>query len=185
MRLSRLLPTAAAALAFALLAGGLSPAPASAAKPCQGADRVPTVRTIHQARAAILCLLNVQRRHHGRHPLRADAHLRHAASSFSRAMVRGGFFAHVGPNGSTVATRNADYLRHARSWRIGENIAYGIGRLATPREITRAWMHSAGHRANILSPGFRRIGIGIALGAPGAHAATRAATYTTDFGARR
>jgi uncharacterized protein YkwD len=38
----------------------------------------------------------------------------------------------------------------------GENIAYGF---ETPRALVSAWMHSAGHRANILSPHFHRIGV--------------------------
>ena len=43
-------------------------------------------------------------------------------------------------------------------------------------------MNSPGHRANILSPSFREIGIGVAYGAPVAGAGTPAATYATDFG---
>jgi uncharacterized protein YkwD len=47
------------------------------------------------------------------------------------------------------------------------------------------WMHSAGHRANILNPQYRDIGIGAALGAPvEVSGASNAATYTTDFGER-
>ena len=57
------------------------------------------------------------------------------------------------------------------------------GDLATAAEIHRAWMDSPGHRANILRPQFREIGIGIALGAAGA--GPDGATYTADFGARR
>jgi uncharacterized protein YkwD len=42
-------------------------------------------------------------------------------------------------------------------------------------------MNSPGHRANILSRSFNRIGIGIARGTPGSG---RGGTYTTDFGRR-
>ena len=46
-------------------------------------------------------------------------------------------------------------------------------------------MHSPGHKANILTPSYRDIGIGIALGAPAKLPdGMPAATYTTDFGAR-
>ena len=38
----------------------------------------------------------------------------------------------------------------------GENIAYGYD---TPRALVSAWMHSKGHRANILSRHFNRIGV--------------------------
>jgi uncharacterized protein YkwD len=47
------------------------------------------------------------------------------------------------------------------------------------------WMHSPGHRANILSRTFKEIGIGIARGAPESGQGGDAATYTTDFGFRR
>ena len=44
-------------------------------------------------------------------------------------------------------------------------------------------MNSPGHKANILRPHFKEIGIGIALGAAGS--GSNGATYTVDFGARR
>ena len=31
----------------------------------------------------------------------------------------------------------------------------------TPRSVVRAWMHSSGHRANILTRTFRHIGVGV------------------------
>jgi uncharacterized protein YkwD len=40
-------------------------------------------------------------------------------------------------------------------------------------------MHSAGHRANILDPGFRLIGVGAALGTFQGHRKTR--LLTADF----
>ena len=39
----------------------------------------------------------------------------------------------------------------------GENIAYGA---VTADQMMSMWMNSPGHRANILSPGFTRIGVG-------------------------
>jgi uncharacterized protein YkwD len=184
MRLLNLFPAAAAALLLALFAGGLpTPASASPLARCHGADSIPTPRSLPRARAAILCLLNHQRNARHLRLLGVDARLAEAATDYSRAMVRGGFFAHVSPQGSTVAGRNAAYLGRSRMWRIGENIAYGIGRLATPRQITHAWMHSPGHRANILDSRYQKVGVGIAPSAPGLHVAQPAATYTTDFGA--
>ena len=49
-----------------------------------------------------------------------------------------------------------------RRWAYGENIAYGEGSRGTPKQIVDAWMHSSGHRANILSGTFRDIGVGYA-----------------------
>ena len=48
----------------------------------------------------------------------------------------------------------------------GREHRLGHGHARHPRADVRAWMHSPGHRANILSADSATIGIGIALGAP-------------------
>jgi uncharacterized protein YkwD len=95
-------------------------------------------------------------------------------------MVAARFFAHEAGH-STVLSRikRTGYVRG--NWSLGENIAWGSGGLATPRAIVNGWMHSPGHRANILHGAFRDIGIGIRLGAPG-QGLSGGATYVTDFG---
>jgi uncharacterized protein YkwD len=69
-----------------------------------------------------------------------------------------------------------------RRWSLGENIAWGSGAKASPKAIVSAWMASPPHRRNILTRKYRRIGIGVATGAP--VAGVNGATYVTDFGAR-
>ena len=63
------------------------------------------------------------------------------------------------------------YLRGG-CWRAAENIAWGTSEVGTVRAIVNAWLHSAGHRENILGP-YAEIGIGLRIGAleghPGAH----------------
>ena len=50
--------------------------------------------------------------------------------------------------------------------------------------IVSMWMKSPGHRANILEPGYREIGIGMAYDAPEKQPEPKqAAIYTTNFGA--
>ena len=39
----------------------------------------------------------------------------------------------------------------------GENVAYGQ---RSPQEVMNDWMHSPGHRRNILNPRYRQIGVG-------------------------
>ena len=39
---------------------------------------------------------------------------------------------------------------------VGENVAYGY---PTGRAVVKAWMQSPGHRANILDPGYRLLGM--------------------------
>ena len=132
------------------------------------------------------CLLNVQRGRHGLRRLRASARLGRAAARHSRAMVFGRFFAHVGPAepGLVARVRGARYLAGAAGWNLGENIGYGRWPNGTPRSMVRSWMGSSGHRAVILRPGYRSVGIGIVRGVPGRPRA-RGATYTADFGVRR
>ena len=145
------------------------------------ADVVPTNASLRKARET-LCLLNRERAQHGLRPLRLSKRLGRASLRHSRNMVRKHFFQH----GTLVARiLNARYVTRRQAWLLAENIAWGTGSLATPAQTVRAWMHSPGHRANILNRRFRDIGIGIVLGAPViVPVSSGAATYTTDFGVK-
>ncbi len=161
---------------------GLVPATASAAGPrCPGAGRGVEQIGTTAARTLTLCLLNRTRAAHGLGALRADAQLIRAAQGHSDDMVANRYFQHESRDGSGFGQRirAAGWTRDRRSYTLGENIAYGAGPDATPRAIVWAWMHSAGHRANILDPHFRLIGIGIAVGTPDGDGG---ATYSADFG---
>src|SRR3954468_6332942 len=172
------LATAAAALAAP--AGAQASAQDAA---CPGADAVPTAATIAQASQATLCLLNNERAAAGLHPVAEAQGLTQPSAAYSARMVAERFFAHVSPDGGTLVDRltAARYIAPDGDWTVGENIAWGQGELATPRNIAVAWMNSPGHRHNILTGEFTEIGIGIALGTPGDP--SWGATYTTDFGA--
>ena len=65
-------------------------------------------------------------------------------TAYVNTMAARGFFAHVSPGGSTPASRIklTLYLVDARSWSLGENLAWGGGSLATPRQMVAAWMRS-------------------------------------------
>jgi uncharacterized protein YkwD len=175
-------------IAMALAAGLISGSPAAAASACAGADASPDATSGAALQAATLCLLNEERAAVGVKPLKAHRKLQKAAVGYSKTMVKEQFFDHVSPEGSTLASRvkQVKYMKGARRWSLGENIAWGTGSRATPAAIVDAWMHSEGHKRNILDPTFKEIGIGIATGAPVATAASMSAgaTYTTDFGFR-
>jgi uncharacterized protein YkwD len=135
-------------------------------------------------RGSELCLINRVRAHFGLHPLAFNADLRDSAIGHSDSMVVHHYFAHEGPGGSVDSRiSRAGYLHRAGSFTIGENIATGAGRSGSPWEIFQDWMHSPPHRANILDPGYRDAGVGVARGFP-MGAAAGAATYTVDFGVR-
>jgi uncharacterized protein YkwD len=179
MLFSRPAAVVVAALALALVA---APS-ASAAGACTAANASASQASKRALVRATLCVLNAERTRHRLRPLRLNRRLSTAARSHSRAMAERRFFSHTSRNGASFVDRirGTGYLSGARSWAVGENIAYGSGARSTPRAISRAWMNSAPHRANILSSSFRAIGIGIASGTPSGRGG---GTYTTDFGRR-
>jgi hypothetical protein len=77
--------------------------------------------------------------------------------------------------------KRTGYIRDDRPWRVGENLAWGTGALATPGAIVRAWMNSPGHRENILNAHYREIGVGVVPGNP-ARTDGAGGTYATAFG---
>jgi uncharacterized protein YkwD len=177
-------------LVVALLALTAVAAPAAAradtAARCDGADALPGQAPVEALRGATLCLMNAERTARGLAALKAQPALGGVATRYAREMVRRGFFDHTSPTGSTMLSRirTTSYLRNVATWSVGENLAWGTGSLGTPRAAVRAWMQSAGHRANLLDPHFRDVGIGIAEGAPEQTDGEPGATYVTDFGRR-
>jgi uncharacterized protein YkwD len=155
----------------------------SASAACSAANATAAKASKRALVRATLCVLNAERARHNLRPLRLNHKLSTAAQRHSRAMARQKFFSHNSLGGGSFVDRirRTGYLSGARSWTVGENIAYGSGSRSTPRSIGSAWMHSPPHAANILSGSFRSIGIGIASGTP---VGGGGGTYTTDFGRR-
>ena len=151
---------------------------------CADAELMPDGGNLGAVVAATLCLLNGERTDAGLPSLSLNDQLAQAAAAHSQDMVAAQYFAHEAPDGSDVVarTRAAGYIPEDRRWIVGENLAWGTGPLATPRQIVIAWMNSQGHRDNILRPDFREIGFGVVPGNPrGVEGG--GATYTTVFGA--
>jgi uncharacterized protein YkwD len=176
---------AALFFAWAALSGFPSAASADAPSNCGGADLHPAAANLAEVESATLCLLNAERSSRGLAELRTNGRLRSAAIGHSSDMVANHYFAHEDQAGGEPEDRiaRAGYLPRYGPWVIGENMAWGTDYLSTPREIVRAWMNSPPHRANILYPDFRQIGIGIAPGVPDPSLGD-GATYSTEFGAR-
>ena len=146
----------------------LPPSPAVAAPPvarlaasCPGAR---SARRPARRRAAIACLVNKARAASGLRGFRRSSPLARAAGRHARDMVRARYFAHQRIGGPSLAQR----VRRA-GWRgrsLGEAIAYGCGRLASPASIVTTWLNSPPHRAILLSGGLSRVGIGVAKRPP-------------------
>lgn len=105
-------------------------------------------------RQRVLDLVNAERANYGLQPLvMGDAKLTAAAQH--RAEEIATVNSHVRPNGSKWYTVLSEYgVTDAAS---GENAAWGS---VSPEEVVTAWMNSEGHRANILDPEARAMGVG-------------------------
>ena len=176
------------ALAALAVVGLMLPltAPSTAmADGCKNRNAHPGDASSAKIRAATLCLLNRKRAAHGARKLRENQRLAKAARKHAADMVRRDYFAHTAPGGVSFVDRimKQDYVKNGQGWVLGENLAWGSYQLATPKSIVRSWMHSPGHKANILNRRFREIGIGVVNGAP-VPGTSHAATYATSFGTR-
>ena len=124
---------------------------------------------------SLLTVVNEIRSGYGLRPLRVDPALARVARSHSATLIR-----------TDVFTHGAMFERLARSGArgpaFGENLAWGTGAYATARRIVAGWMASPGHRANLLRPGWNRIGLGAVKGNFLGY--DRATVVTADFAGR-
>ncbi len=105
--------------------------------------------------AQMLQMVNQARSEHGLAPLKNDSGLQQVAQAHSREMLELGYFAHVSPLHGSPTDR---LVAAGTTFSVaGENIAYA----PTVDVAERGLMRSPGHRANILSDQFTRIGIGV------------------------
>lgn len=122
---------------------------------------------------AIVRQINATRARHGRAPVVLTKRLRRLARHHTLDMLRHDSFSHDG-DGTTFAQRIRARVHYLK---IGENLAL-MPRRASARTIVRAWMHSPEHRAVMLDPAYRRIGV---AGANGSMGAGGAYVVTADF----
>jgi uncharacterized protein YkwD len=67
-------------------------------------------------------------------------------------------------------------------WGAGENIAWGSGWRGSVRSIMSAWLHSDGHRHNILRSRYRDKGVGLVKGKFAGYSGAQ--VWTAHFGYR-
>jgi uncharacterized protein YkwD len=126
----------------------------------------------------VIRIVNRIRAHHGLRRLRANRRLAVAASTHTGDMLRRDFLSHASSDGTDMSARVRRYTGSKR-W-IGESIVAISGR-ATARKAVRMWMQSPPHRAVLLSPAGRRIGIGKRRGKIGS---AKRAVITADLTSR-
>lgn len=105
------------------------------------------------AAQAVLSQVNAARAQNGLSALTLDANMNRAANVRAAELAQS--FSHTRPNGSRGLTALSEAGVSYRA--AGENIAAGQ---QTAQAVVSAWMNSSGHRANILSTKFSRMGVG-------------------------
>jgi uncharacterized protein YkwD len=131
------------------------------------------VQGLTSSEASLLNTMNAVRKSDGLPALRVDFHLVRAARGHSADMMRRQYFAHGSVAGRVSAAG-------ARGPLFGEDLAWATGINAT--WVVTHWLASPSHRAVLLRPGFRRVGIGYAFGSFIGHGG--AGVVTADFAGR-
>lgn len=139
---------------------------------CLGLAAAPAPARPTRAETDLLRAVNQTRAQYGLAPVRLDLTLERAARAHSTTMLRTGSFGH-----GDLARRLTSF--GVRGPAVGENLAWGVGSRATPAGVIQGWLASPSHRANLLRPGFRRIGIGRVVGTYRGYG--DAAVITADF----
>jgi len=104
---------------------------------------------------------NDYRKQNGLAVLSANLKLSDAAQKKASDMFARQYFEHTSPQGDYSAAE----LVKAEGYNykaVGENLA--LGDFKDEKELVDAWMQSPGHRANILNPSFKEIGVSAELG---------------------
>ena len=109
--------------------------------------------SVEEMASEVIRLTNIERVKAGRSPLQYHAGLQRAAMVRAEEITRK--FSHTRPDGTTAETVLLDC---GVSNGAGENIAAGQ---KTPEAVVRAWMNSSGHRATMLNPNAKYIGVGV------------------------
>ena len=130
-------------------------------------------RGLTSSEASLLNTMNAARKGNGLPALRVDFHLVRAARAHSADMMRRQYFAHGSVAGRALAAG-------AHGPVFGEDLAWATG--ITAQWVVDRWLASPAHRAVMLRPGFRRVGIGYAFGTFVGHGG--AGVVTADFAGR-
>lgn len=123
--------------------------------PALAEPQTDTLPVVQPAAVQLLALVNQARAAAGAIPLKWDDTLAVAARKHCQRMAAEGPIAHQYPGELDLSERAG--LAGAHFDLIEENIAIGT----TPEEVHDEWMHSTGHRENMLSPEVDRVGIAV------------------------
>jgi uncharacterized protein YkwD len=168
------------AVALVALLGALA---APAAQSSKAGNRV----VLSSLESGVLSQLNKIRAQHGLQPVKISARLTASAAQHSREMGADGYFAHNSHDGTAFWKRIGRWYgsNGYGFWSVGENLLWSSPQV-DPVDALQLWMDSPEHRANILTPRWREIGISAVhvAAAPGTFQGREVTIITTDFGVR-
>src|SRR4051812_44968760 len=137
--------------------------------------------------AQVLGAVNAVRAEHGLVPLKLSRQLSTAAFQHAQEMARDGYFAHESKDGSAFWKRVQHYYgsNGFGLWSVGENLLWSSPDVDAAAAI-KMWMESAEHRANLLTPRWREIGLAAVhqTAAPGTFHGLDVTIVAADFGVR-
>jgi uncharacterized protein YkwD len=138
--------------------------------------------------STMLAGLNEIRSEHGLAQLVVNPGLTAAADAHAREMIERGYFGHDSADGRPFWRLIEVYYPVAGHsyWSVGQNLFWGAQQVNAQTALS-SWMASPPHRANILQPSWRQIGIAAvsSASAPGVFGKRAVTVITTDFGVRR
>lgn len=132
--------------------------PKGAAAP--GTTETPFIEAANPFEAQVIALVNQERASRNLSLVTSDPNLTRAAQIRAQEIIS--VFSHTRPDQRSCFTVLSDAGISYRS--AGENIAAGY---SSPQAVMNGWMNSEGHRANILNPGFEKLGVGYVNSASG------------------
>jgi uncharacterized protein YkwD len=130
------------------------------------ASAATSVRPRDSLEDSLINRINNVRRAHGLRPLSLSPALTKAATRHANSMGNTGYFKHelYTPTKQNTWTGFSTWIRWYwpgpgyTSWSAGENLAWGAPDISAGQTVRR-WMDSPPHRANLLTAGWRRVGL--------------------------
>jgi uncharacterized protein YkwD len=171
-------PTRKAILSVAVVAAGLVVAACPISNPGGGGTTV--TQEILTMEEETFDLVNAERTNGGLAALTMNTNLRNLARNHSQDMASRDVLSHYSANGDDpfdrMAAAGITYTSAA------ENIADNYGHADPAQTAVTGWMGSAPHQANILTAGFTKTGVGIAVTGGGTYYFTQVFTEGYKLG---
>ncbi len=131
---------------------------------CGGAKQTDTSVSTAEQEAVMRCMHNYARAKAGRSALASNSLLTSSSDAKTADMMRCGQFSHTACGRETLYHVKRVGYTSGGCWGAAENIAWGSGSRGSVRSIMSRWLHSDGHRTNILNGRYREVGFGLRKG---------------------